>query len=503
MARSPAHTVETMDVLPALTAIVRRASAGESSLSVLADLVDAARRLLGAAGGTFVEVGGDGGRVVAATSVMEWALGRHVDLNRRDPRAAPGPPDIHELRRDDLSSDFATLLRAHGVEYVVATPVELGGRVVGTVYLFLVDEPDSLPAGWPDVLRFVAATVAHVYAARREAPDPGLSGPCEALALVDAEGTVRDWSPSVAALTGVPPEHALGRPSPVPVPPAGTAAEHRTPGGQILRVLSTELSGTHCRVMTLRDATGARRRDEAGELFLALTGHELRTPVTVIKGYADTLAEHWDALSDADRREAVRVLRQRASDLARLLDRLLTAAEDYAGDREAVPFDLADALRQTLTELPAGTRDRVALDLPSGHATALGDPAGTATVVAELVTNAVKYSPPGTPVEVTVHAEQRTVELRVADRGIGIRPEHVERAFDRFWQAESGDQRRYGGVGLGLYLVRRIVERQNGWVSLRARDGGGTVAEVRLPRADVMNTVQRPPAGPAPVSGEA
>jgi two-component system, OmpR family, phosphate regulon sensor histidine kinase PhoR len=86
---------------------------------------------------------------------------------------------------------------------------------------------------------------------------------------------------------------------------------------------------------------------------------------------------------------------------------------------------------------------------------------------------------------VTAGADQQTVWFRVADRGVGIRQEHVERAFERFWQLERGDQRRYGGVGLGLYLVRRIVERQNGWVSLRPRDGGGTVAEVRLPRADV------------------
>jgi signal transduction histidine kinase len=105
--------------------------------------------------------------------------------------------------------------------------------------------------------------------------------------------------------------------------------------------------------------------------------------------------------------------------------------------------------------------------------------------VTELVTNAVKYSPARVHVDVTAGADQQTVWFRVADRGVGIRPEHVERAFERFWQLERGDQRRYGGVGLGLYLVRRILERQNGWVSLRPRDGGGTVAEVRLPRADV------------------
>jgi two-component system phosphate regulon sensor histidine kinase PhoR len=77
------------------------------------------------------------------------------------------------------------------------------------------------------------------------------------------------------------------------------------------------------------------------------------------------------------------------------------------------------------------------------------------------------------------------VGFRVADRGIGVMAEHVERAFERFWQAETGDHRRYGGVGLGLYLVRQIVERQNGWVSLRPRERGGTVAEVRLRRADL------------------
>jgi signal transduction histidine kinase len=103
-------------------------------------------------------------------------------------------------------------------------------------------------------------------------------------------------------------------------------------------------------------------------------------------------------------------------------------------------------------------------------------------VLTELTTNAGKYSRSDRPIEITVDADEETVSLRVSDRGIGIRPEHVERAFDRFWQGESGDRRGYPGAGLGLYLVRRIVEQQNGWVSLRPREGGGTVAEVRLPR---------------------
>jgi K+-sensing histidine kinase KdpD len=76
------------------------------------------------------------------------------------------------------------------------------------------------------------------------------------------------------------------------------------------------------------------------------------------------------------------------------------------------------------------------------------------------------------------------VYLRVCDRSVGIDPAYVERAFERFWRAPDSDPRT--GVGLGLYLVRRMVERQHGWVSLRPREGGGTVAEVRLPRADAV-----------------
>jgi signal transduction histidine kinase len=69
----------------------------------------------------------------------------------------------------------------------------------------------------------------------------------------------------------------------------------------------------------------------------------------------------------------------------------------------------------------------------------------------------------------------------VLDRGVGIDPAQTERAFERFWRATGTTS---GGVGLGLYLVRRLVERQNGWISLRPRDGGGTIAEIRLARAD-------------------
>ncbi len=226
-----------------------------------------------------------------------------------------------------------------------------------------------------------------------------------------------------------------------------------------------------------------QRDDDERELFVAVTSHELRTPVTVIKGYADTLTDHWESLSETDRRQAARVIGQRANELARILDRLLTsAAEAWPGEGPPAPLDLAETLRLAVADLPADLRRRTTLRLPTELPRAVGHRQSLGTVLTELATNAGKYSPPGSPIEVSAEADGQTVCFRVSDRGIGVRPEHVERAFDRFWQGDSGDRRRYPGTGLGLYLVRRIVEQQDGWVFLRPRTGGGTVAEVRLPR---------------------
>jgi signal transduction histidine kinase len=236
-----------------------------------------------------------------------------------------------------------------------------------------------------------------------------------------------------------------------------------------------------------RDASDQQsRRQEDRDLFVAVTSHELRTPVTVIKGYADTLTNHWESLGEIGRQEAVRVIGARAGELARLVDRLLSATSEdgEVGGSETGPFDLVEALRQAVDELPADLRQRLVLaDLPTELPKAYGDRGSLATILTELATNADKYSPADTDVELTAEADAQTVTFRVGDRGAGVRPEHVERAFERYWQGESGDRRHHPGAGLGLYLVRRIVERQHGWVSLRPRDDGGTLAEVRLPRA--------------------
>lgn len=309
------------------------------------------------------------------------------------------------------------------------------------------------------------------------------------------------WAPALGRRTGLRPDPVADLTEGIGTGHVlGIRCEHRgRPVGSLhvcldseplpeFRVVLELLAGLISRLYGLNVGLPAHddpKPDTDRDLWVAVTSHELRTPVTVIKGYADTLTNHWDSLGEPGRREAVRVIGARAGELARLVDRLLSAASEEDGSvgaSPAGPFDLVEALREAVGTLPGDLRGRLVLtNMPADLPKAYGSRDSIATILTELATNAEKYSEPDTTVELCAGTDDDTLRFRVADRGAGIAPEHVEHAFDRYWQAESGHHR--AGAGLGLYLVRRLVERQHGWVSLRPREGGGTIAEVRLPRA--------------------
>ncbi len=491
MAADACEPLDPVALLDGLTDLVDVLNSGETGPSGLQLTIELAQAATGAMGSTFVEYTQSGGRVVAATASFGWILGRPVDV--ADPQVAKllAGPRVQPIGMDQLPENTVRQLSGRGVGRQVAGLGTVAGSLVGSLHVYFPD-----PDGYADphqlaVVRLLAGWAAHLYretAGLPVYPDGPIPPPtAEGLAVVGPDATVRSWSPAAERLTGRPAAEAIGAPLPFPVPGTGQLVVHRLAPGRWVQARSSTLVGTDASVITFRESAEPEAREQARDLFIAVTSHELRTPVTVIRGYADTLVERWDSLSDAARREAVFVVGQRARELARLVDRLLNAASDVAGlvdGISGVPFDPAAALRDATDELNPELRRVLRINLPDSLPAVRGDRGSLATVLTELATNASKYSPEWVDVELTAGADAQTVWFRIADRGLGIRPEHAERAFERFWQLETGDQRRYGGVGLGLYLVRRIVERQNGWVSLRPRDGGGSVAEVRLPRAD-------------------
>jgi signal transduction histidine kinase len=248
-------------------------------------------------------------------------------------------------------------------------------------------------------------------------------------------------------------------------------------------------------VVAVRDVSRAHALDAAKDLFLATTSHELRTPLTAVKGYVHVLQRRWDQLDDAARQEALNTVAERTDALVTLTDHLLLGARAGASRHSATsePFDVVAAVEAAgLAFADLSSRHRLVLDLPGAPVVALGDASSVPHVVGQLVENAVKYSPAGGGVTVRVRAQETCALVEVADEGVGIPAGQEDALFTPFFQAGSTNTREYGGVGLGLYIVRQLVEAQGGSVLAANRPGGGAVMEVRLP----LDPAALPPGAP-------
>ena len=251
-------------------------------------------------------------------------------------------------------------------------------------------------------------------------------------------------------------------------------------------------------VHSIRDISRLKQADEAKTLFLATASHELKTPLTVINGFAKTLTTR--DLPPEKQREALASIRRRGEELARVVDRLLLSSRIEAGRAEVArsEIDLIPLVYERAAELGAATGRQFEVDLPDDLPLVFGDPSAVTTVVDHLLDNAVKYSPGGEPVVVRAQREGDegcdAVLLEITDAGVGMDPETVTHCFDKFWQADASGTRRFGGTGIGLYIVRSLTEAMGGTVTVRSRPGEGATFALRLLAADSG------PAIPAPTS---
>jgi signal transduction histidine kinase len=253
-------------------------------------------------------------------------------------------------------------------------------------------------------------------------------------------------------------------------------------------------------VHSIRDISRLKQADEAKTLFLATASHELKTPLTVINGFAKTLTTR--NLEPAKQREALASIRRRGEELARVVDRLLLSSRIEAGRAEVsrTEVDLIPLVYERAAELGEATDRSFEVDLPDDLPAVFGDPSAITTVVDHLLDNAVKYSPGGEPVVVRAAREPSgMVVLEITDAGVGMDPETVQHCFDKFWQADASGTRRFGGTGIGLYIVRSLTEAMGGTVSVRSSPGSGTAFSLRLRAADADPAIPAPAGEVTPV----
>jgi two-component system, OmpR family, phosphate regulon sensor histidine kinase PhoR len=243
-------------------------------------------------------------------------------------------------------------------------------------------------------------------------------------------------------------------------------------------------------LMTFNDLTPLRRVEEMRADFIANASHELRTPLAALLGFIETL--QGTAKDDAAARtKFLDIMQGQATRMARLIDDLLSLSriELNAHLQPNTPVDLAPIMRQVVDGLQTLARDRgveINVSLPPTPLMVLGERDELIRALENLVENALKYGTVGKRVDITAaHAQTRagTPEARVAvrDYGPGIPPEHLPRLTERFYRVDVADSRAQGGTGLGLALVKHVLNRHAGRLTIESTLGAGATFTMHLP----------------------
>ncbi len=352
----------------------------------------------------------------------------------------------------------------------------------------------------------------------------------DGILVLDGAGTVELWSPALAALTGHGQDEALGQPLRALIRTLGTDGTACDPfqAGRVLltpraphasvdltllrddgeqRVLrcahaAVFADGVLTRdVVLVHDITRERQVERLKADFIATVSHELRTPLTPIKGYADLLRRRGASLSPERRDECLAVISDRCEHLARLVEDLLLASRISATEGSAPAQvemgseDLCTLVRRAASDFGLeGQRVRLSMADEAIHVAC--DPMRVIQVLSNVLSNALKYSSPGSPVEVLIGRDEDEAYVDVVDEGRGIPADQLERVFDKFHRVEDPIRMTTGGTGLGLYIARQLAAAMGGQLGCTSTLGVGSVFRLTLPRVT-------PEAVPTPRGGAA
>ncbi|MDY7039720.1 MAG: ATP-binding protein, partial [Chloroflexota bacterium] len=239
-------------------------------------------------------------------------------------------------------------------------------------------------------------------------------------------------------------------------------------------------------VTVLRDVTREREIAQAKSEFVSTVAHELRTPMTSIKGYADLILSGAAGTVSETQEQFLRVIRSNVERLAALVNDLLDISRIEAGRAkfEVLPLRVDevayDVVASLQAEIASGNLE-LELDIPPGLPAVQGDRNRIVQVLTNLLGNAYKYTPPGGRITLSVRHTDGELQVDVSDTGIGIAPDDLDRVFERFYRADHEFVREQAGTGLGLPIAKSIVEMHGGRIWVRSELGKGSTFSFSLP----------------------
>jgi two-component system phosphate regulon sensor histidine kinase PhoR len=315
----------------------------------------------------------------------------------------------------------------------------------------------------------------------------------EGICVWDEHGAVAYWNRGAEQVTGLPRERA-GIDDPV----VAFLREERAPGlrrvtlpvrhgGLVVDLVVTAMPDGGV-LQTFRDTTMADLLQQTQRNFMATASHELRTPITAILGFSDTLVNPELELTERQREEFIAIIREHAYQLERIADAFFTNHQ-LANERVEVSITptvlgtvVRDAIRRVGSTLPGSTELLAGVDVDVDRSIrVLADRRALVGVVSVLVENAVKYGDP--PLEVSAERHGGTVTITVSDSGEGIEAHHHPRLFDPFYRVDVDMRSGIGGAGLGLFTARKLVEAMHGSIRVVSAPGRGATFVVDLPVA--------------------
>ena len=269
-----------------------------------------------------------------------------------------------------------------------------------------------------------------------------------------------------------------------------TELEGKTPEGAIrpLRVYTSALfrEGKCTGAMAIiEDITEIRKLEQLRTDFAANVSHEMKTPLTSIKGFVETLQA--GAIDNPQMaRKFLNIIMMEAERLTRLINDILSITKLESGNEnvELKPLDLDRAVQETVNMLvPQAELKQVTVSFSPNdeHSYVLGNQDRVKQILVNLIENAIKYNKVGGSVRIRLMRSKDTINLIVSDTGIGIKEENLARLFERFYRVDKGRSREMGGTGLGLAIVKHIVQTMNGYIEVHSAYGEGTDMLVTLP----------------------
>lgn len=431
---------------------------------------------------------------------------------------------VKKLRKGEIQAFPSVELQEEAVPWmndgaVILAPLHLKERTFGLLVLGKTS-PTTYTFGEIDFVRLLANHVAVAVENARLFDDAVLEKNKvetivhqmgDGVIMLDVEGRVTSFNEAAEQMTGLRADDILGLHAgeilPAEegrwslVPPASPLPDQEdfkregtlvTPSGDE-RNISAVFSFVKSQdgkplgwVVIVHDITEQKQHEQIKNDFLSIVSHDLRTPLTAIKGYAATLLRFEDRLTPELKKESLSAINSEMDRFARLLDNLLDLSRIEAGrlNIHSMTFDLKEMAYKVSEVFKISAHNHnFSLSFPDRYPHAYGDPDQVEQVLNNLISNAIKYSPTGGTINIEGKTKDDDVVLSVKDQGMGIPDDQLEKVFERYHRVDSKATRLVSGTGLGLFISKKLIEAQGGKIWVKSQVGKGSTFSFSLPQA--------------------